>query len=287
VAGKTIQIYVPSGDPREMRIAEITTRIVRAFEIPRSQLQDFLSREESAQVGVYFLFGDDKSGLPAVYIGQSGAIGQRLVTHNAQKEFWTRAVAVVSLTNNWTQTHVTYLEWLCIKESSAIDRYQIENGNQGSKPHTPEALEADCQEVFETMRILLTTLAYPLFEGLVTKSSNGMISALTTYSCTGKEGADALGQYTAEGFVVFKNSKARKRPVESLQAYPSYVARRQALINSRKLVDANETLTFTEDVLFSSPSAAADMVLGRSSNGWIDWVTEDGRTLDSVERNQP
>jgi hypothetical protein len=117
--------------------------------------------------------------------------------------------------------------------------------------------------------------------------ANGTISALTTYSCTGKEGADALGQYTAEGFVVFKNSKARKRPVESLQAYPSYVARRQALINSRKLVDANETLTFTEDVLFSSPSAAADMVLGRSSNGWIDWVTEDGRTLDSVERNQP
>jgi hypothetical protein len=284
MAGKTIQIYVPSGDPREMRIAEITTRIVRAFEIPRSQLQNFLNREESAQVGVYFLFGDDKNGLPAVYIGQSGAIGQRLATHNAQKEFWTRAVAVVSLTNNWTQTHVTYLEWLCIKESSAIDRYQIENGNQGSKPHTPEALEADCQEVFETMRILLTTLAYPLFEGLVEKNADGMPTVLTTFRCTGPGGADALGQYTAEGFVVLKNSKARKHLVDSLQAHPPSVAKREALVSSGKLVDVDETLVFAEDMLFSSPSAASNMVLGRTSNGWIDWVTEDGRTLDSVER---
>jgi Domain of unknown function (DUF4357) len=280
MAGKTIQIYVPSGDPREMRIAEITTRIVRAFEIPRSQLQNFLNREESSQVGVYFLFGDDKSDLPAVYIGQSGAIGQRLVTHNAQKEFWTRAVAVVSLTNNWTQTHVTYLEWLCIKESSSIDRYQIENGNQGSKPHTPEALEADCQEVFDTMRILLTT-----FERLIVKNTGELSTALTTYRCTGAGGADALGQYTAEGFFVFKKSKARKQLVDSLQAHPPSVARRQALVSSGKLVDVNETLVFTEDMLFSSPSAASNMVLGRTSNGWIDWVTEDGRTLDSVERH--
>ena len=35
---QTIQISPPSGDPRGRRVAEITTRIVRVIEVPRSQL---------------------------------------------------------------------------------------------------------------------------------------------------------------------------------------------------------------------------------------------------------
>jgi hypothetical protein len=31
---KTIQIFLPSGDPQGIRIAEITTRIVRVLEVP-------------------------------------------------------------------------------------------------------------------------------------------------------------------------------------------------------------------------------------------------------------
>ena len=45
---QTIQIYLPKGDPRGLRIAEITTRIVRVLEIPRSQLNDFLEMPEAS-----------------------------------------------------------------------------------------------------------------------------------------------------------------------------------------------------------------------------------------------
>jgi hypothetical protein len=285
MAGKTIQIYVPSGDPRQMRIAEITTRIVRAFEIPRSQLSEFLRRPESNQVGVYLLFGENESGLPIAYIGQSGTIGNRLAQHNAQKEFWSRALAFVSLTNNWTQTHVTYLEWLCLKEAAAVDRFQLDNGNTGAKPFTPEALEADCHEVFETTRILLTTLGYPIFEKLTGRddSADDPTSSIT-YSCVGKEGAAGQGKYTTEGFVVFRGSTARKKPVDSLLAYAPFVVRRTALLASGKLRENESVLEFSEDVLFNSPSAASDMVLGRSTNGWIEWIAPDGRSLDLIER---
>ena len=34
---KTIQIFLPGGDPRGIRVAEITTRIVQAIEVPRSR----------------------------------------------------------------------------------------------------------------------------------------------------------------------------------------------------------------------------------------------------------
>lgn len=32
---QTIQIFLPSGDPQGIRVAEITTRIVRVIEVPR------------------------------------------------------------------------------------------------------------------------------------------------------------------------------------------------------------------------------------------------------------
>lgn len=289
MSGKTIQIYVPSGDPKQMRIAEITTRIVRAFEIPRPQIADFAQRVESNQVGVYLLFGESPAGSPLVYIGQSGTIGVRIGQHNAQKEFWNRAIAFVSLTNNWTQTHVTYLEWVCLQEASRTDRYQLENSNAGARPFTPEWLEADCQEVFDTMRILLTTLGYPIFEKLAVHENERTPSqeTLVTYECAGKGGAVAKGQYTVEGFVVFKGSRARKEIVESLQAYSPFVSRRATLLEAGKLADAGDVYEFCEDVLFGSPSSASDMVLGRSTNGWIEWKTSDGRTLDAIERRKP
>ncbi|WP_370652554.1 DUF4357 domain-containing protein [Polynucleobacter sp.] len=36
--------------------------------------------------------------------------------------------------------------------------------------------------------------------------------------------------------------------------------------------------------LFASPSMAAIAVLGRSANGWLEWKTEQGQTLDGAKR---
>jgi hypothetical protein len=41
---------------------------------------------------------------------------------------------------------------------------------------------------------------------------------------------------------------------------------------------------FTQDFLFSSPSTAAAVVLGRSANGWIEWKDDHGQTLSDVYR---
>ncbi len=38
--GKTIQIYLPDGNPRSLKIAEITIRTVQALLIPRSVLDE-------------------------------------------------------------------------------------------------------------------------------------------------------------------------------------------------------------------------------------------------------
>lgn len=40
-----------------------------------------------------------------------------------------------------------------------------------------------------------------------------------------------------------------------------------------------------EDVLFTSPSSAAEFVTGKSCNGWVSWKTKDGKTLHDLEES--
>ena len=114
--GKTIQFFLPNGEPRGVRIAEITTRIVQAVLVPRSLLSKAKERPETANVGVYLLIGEaDEAAKPMVYIGQSEDPYRRLDQHakDESKAFWQTAVVFVSKTNSFTLTHVRWFEYQC------------------------------------------------------------------------------------------------------------------------------------------------------------------------------
>jgi hypothetical protein len=278
---QTIQIYLPAGDPRGMRVAEITTRIVRVIEVPRSQLTEFIKTPEAQQVGVYFLMGElSEAGLPRVYIGQSGNVGNRLVQHNQSKDFWNRALVVISLTNSMTQTHALFLEWFAISEATKAGRYSLENGNTGARPHTPAPLEADCHEIHETAATLLATLGQPIFEPLTNAPTARGEKEL--FYCKGAD-ADGVGEYTTEGFVVLKGSRGRLENVASLQGSSSERFREKLIAGGIMAVDGNNVV-FTRDHLCASPSMAAVALLGRSANGWMVWKAANGKTLDELKR---
>ena len=57
---RTIQIFLPDGNARSLRIAEITSRTVQAIQIPRSKVSEAGKRKEVRSVGVYFLFGENE-----------------------------------------------------------------------------------------------------------------------------------------------------------------------------------------------------------------------------------
>lgn len=280
---RTIQIFLPFGDPRGIRVAELTTSIVRVIEVPRSMLEQFQKMPEANQVGVYFLVGDSEDQeQPAVYVGQTGSLGTRLGDHHKdpKKEFWNRAFVVVSLTNSLTQTHTLFLEWCSIKHVTEAGRYKSENGNGGSKPHTPAPLEADCLDIFDTARTLLATLGQPVFEPIA--KAVGCIPQEDLFFLRGSN-YEASGEYTADGFVVLSGAKARKELAQSL-VNTSFVKRRQALLDDGTLKEVGDHLVFQRDVLFKTPSGASDIVSGMSTNGWLVWKTKSGKTLDELKR---
>ena len=276
---KTIQIFLPGGDPQGIRIAEVTTRIVQVIEIPRSLLGVFLKTPESTQVAVYFLIGKgEEDEEPTVYVGQTGDLRLRLNDHNRKKE-WERVLVLISRTNSLTQTHALYLEWLSIQEIRNAGRFADSNGTGGSKPHTPAPLTAECIEIFDTGRTLLATLGYPLFDALAKPQTGAERADL--FFCTSSD-AEGKGQYTSEGFVVFKGSLGRKGAVASLGT--SAKKHREKLIATGILKAKGDTLIFTKDHLFRSPSGAAAVLMGRPSNGWTDWKNRESKTLDEVIR---
>lgn len=276
--GKTIQIYCPNGEPRGVRIAEITTRIVQAVVVPRAMLDEAWARPELAAVGVYFLFGKpDSDELPKVYVGEAEDCARRLSEHNKGKEFWNTAVAIVSRTGSFTKAHVRLLEWLSIAQASKAGRYCLDNGNAGIQPTVPEWMTADVEEVFETADALLSALGFPIFEPLVAPDEPEEL----VFYCT-RSSADARGIYTEEGFVVFAGSKIRLDMTPSARDW--LPAKRKALLDEGVLIEENGELRFVRDHVFGTPSAASDMAVGSASNGWDEWKDPQGRSLDQVYR---
>jgi hypothetical protein len=282
---QTIQIYLPSGDPAGLRVANLTTRTVRVFEVPRSLLGQFLQRPEAAQVGVYYLFGSNDDETPQCYIGQSGNVGVRLQQHTGSKDFWTRAMVAVSLTNEWTSTHAAYLEWLSLSRAKVAGRYTLVNGNKASNPFTPEPLEADCQEFIETIAVLLATVGAPVLESVkpapsqAAHSGTGIDAPESLFFREG--GCEATGYQTSEGLLVLAGS--RGRPGIRPSARPGIAVQRDALRSDGVITVDEDALLFVRDHLFGSPSAAGCALVGGENNGRTSWRNAKGQSISDLE----
>ena len=272
--GKTIQIFLPDGSPSGIKLAEITSSIEKAILIPRNKLQDAANRDETKQVGIYFLFGiDENKSKPLVYIGETKKGISRIKSHDQTKDFWNYALLIISKTKSFTKTHIEYLEDLTIRMAKDANRFEFENSVSPKTYDIPEHLEADLLDSFDTIKILTTTLGFPLFEK--TEKTKELY-------CIKGRGVEGEGNLTNEGYVVYKNSRATKENVPSFQKSLEKI--KINLINEGILKESEESYVFIEDYLFSSCSTAAAVILGRNTNGWTKWVNNSGKTLDEVYR---
>lgn len=276
---QTIQIFLPDGSPRSIKIAEITNRVVKAVLIPRNKLDVISSRPELKNVGVYFLFGEsaDKAN-PVVYIGEAEDCLERIRQHNRSKDFWTYAVVMISKINAFTKGHVKYLEHIAIRYALESNRYSTENVTVPSQPFVTESMEADLLDSFDTIKILLSTLGFPVYDKVEKES----LKKTELLYLVGR-GIKAEGDLIEDGFVVFKGSQAKIETVPSCHEY--VISLRNKLIANGILNKSGDTLQFSKDYIFNSPSTAGAVVLGRSTNGWKKWRNQSGSTLDELKRN--
>ena len=94
---------------------------------------------------------------------------------------------------------------------------------------------------------------------------------------------DANAKVIDGEFYVLAGSQVRK---EVSQPTHNYMKNLRPLLFENNVIDPN-TYTFNQDYLFSSPSAAGAVILGRSCNGLKVWKTHNTHlTYDEWRQNQ-
>jgi len=91
-------------------------------------------------------------------------------------------------------------------------------------------------------------------------------------------GADAKGLLVADGFLVAKGSKVARDIAPSMSA--NLVNLRNKLLN-KGIID--QEFVFVSDHVFTSPSLAAAVVMGRNANGRAEWKTVENKSIRDIE----
>lgn len=280
--GKTIKIFLLDGEPNGRMTCELSNWTGKALKIPRKKIKESFDRPELENTGIYILFGksDKSENKERAYIGEAEGIYKRLNQHLSAKDFWNEALVFVSKDENLNKAHIKYLESRLHEMAVKVNRYDLENGNSPPRSTISESDQAEMEEFLENVKLLVNTLGFKIFEEL-RKIQTYEEQIKSTFSINAARGANAKGQMTNEGFVVLRNSEIAGSFTKSFPK--NLISLRQSLIDDTIVASINGKLIFKEDFLFSSPSAAAAVVMGRSANGLIEWKLSDGRLLKLVE----
>jgi hypothetical protein len=284
--GKKITLFLVDGEPDGRKTISLAGWTGQGLIFPRNKLKEMGSDTSARQPAVYFLFGRDseESLVTTAYIGEAENLFDRLSTHNndKSKDFWYMTVAFISSDGSLTKAHVKYLESRCVELAREAKHfgYTLKNGTEPLAPHLPQSDIPVMEEFVDNIALLLGTVGYSLLQN-EGKNSGDIENPLVTIQ--NKEGnIKGTARLTNEGFVVYKGS------VISGKQSSTVTDKNQRLIDkllSEGIIEKrDEGYIFMRDFNFTTPSAAGDLILGYSENGWITWKTADGKTLDEIYR---
>ncbi len=279
--GKTIKIFLIDGEPNGRMSCELSNWSGKAYKIPRIKVKECSDRIDLVSTGVYLLFGKDEEGKDLVYIGEAESILKRITQHLNQKDFWNEAIIFISKDENLNKAHVKYLENRLHDIAINSKRYKIENSITPTLSSISESDRAEMEEFIENIKMLVNTLGHKVFEE---KREYKPKQKQEVFFIKAARGADGLGEPTSDGFVVFKGSKAAFTVVNSMTS--NFIKLRDKLIEDQILLNIGESFEFSEDYIFSSPSTAAVIVMGRNANGLTEWKLKSGKTLKEFESNE-
>lgn len=277
--GKSIELFLANGTADSLITAELSNWNGKAIKIPRIEVSD-CKRDDIKGAGVYFLFCKEEDDSDSVYIGESETIQERLNQHirdyNADKEkfYWT--TAVIFLGRDLNKALIRYLEDRFVQIARDCKRYKVLTKNTYGKTVMKESQTAAMEEFIDNVRILINALGYKVLEPTVHNDLSSTVDDETLFLNLGN--AFGKGMVTTEGFVLFAGAVLNEKTSEKSLSKGAATLRRKHLA-SNKVKD----FVTTEDILFSSSSAAADFVTGYSVSGPATWKNAAGVTLKELE----
>ena len=278
---KKIELLLLESTPFGLRYADIKNKTIRAFISPRASFKELLKRPELNNSGVYVLFNrSSESGLPQAYIGEADVLSSRLPMHN-KKDFWSEIIVFVAKDETLDKAGVRYIESVLVSRAKQDKLADLENGNIPAIKNLSEANIAVMDEFIEDIVLLLSVLGYSII-----RSKDHQENKSYPLLFIDSIGQKAKGRETDEGFIVYEGSTARAKEVESVAKWEMGIKTLKETLIKKGVLSLNQEnnqYVFMQDYVFSSPSSSAGMILGRPSNGRIEWKDKNKKTLKELQ----
>jgi hypothetical protein len=282
--GKSIELFLVNGTADSIVTAELSNWNGKAIKIPRIEVAK-CERDDIKEPGIYFLFcRDDDNDTDSVYIGEAENVKDRLVQHlrdfSADKEKYYWNTAVIFVGRDLNKALIRYLENRLVEIAKYSNRYEILTKSTYKNTVLKESQIAAMEEFIENIKIIINVLGYKVLEPIVQPSFETDTDNLKLFLKLGA--VDAVGIRTSEGFVLLKGSKINEKTSEKSLS-PGKIKLRKKHLEEGHI---NQDMITTEDILFSSSSAAADFSVGYSVSGPQNWKDKNGRTLKDIEAEE-
>lgn len=283
--GRTIQLFLVDGTPNGLRKATIHGWTGLIFVATTSTFAALTLRKELDRTGVYILAGPDpeQEGGTRAYIGSANSVQERIKQSSVQREFWEIAIAVTTSDDDLSKGHVEYLEARLIELATQANRVVLDNGNNpaSQRRRLPEADQANMEQFLANLKIMLPVIGLDLLKPqpraatLVTTPVEQRTSGEVKFEMRHKTGVQAQAVEEEGEFIVLEGSQAL---INTGHAQLSYSGLKRMLIDQGILAPSTGNLmVFAKPHAFSSPSAAAAVVLDRNSNGRTEWKVRGSR----------
>lgn len=276
--GRTLELYFIDGRPDGMLTAEVFNWTGHVLRIPRTLLKEGLAREQARFTGVYVLIGE-VDGAAMAYVGEAEDMRDRLRQHSAGKDWWDSVVLITTSANSLHKAHVKYLESRLVEIARSVNAATLENGNTPPRSSLNEASIANMESFLDTLLMVLPAIRVDNF---LSKRRDANATPLKS-----TDEADVLFDFTVPRhgvaaravlrfgeLIVLAGSRVRPEWVGDRKYNSHYFRLHDALVESGTIRVTGDEAIFVEDYAFSSPSAAAAVVAGRSANGRTSWTVQ-------------
>ena len=271
---KKLEIIYHNGKPDGIRLVRRQLSTMTAYVIPRPLLAEAKRITGIDRPGIYYLINeDDDNRIAQVYVGQTRNGVIRLDDHNRSKDFWNKAIMFLADNKTFSLDMISGLEAYAISKITASKRYRVENA-VNPRYEIDEYDLPLIEEVYEDIEFIMATQGYKMENDPLSLDREKLLY-------TTRNGIRGIGNYDGDQFEVLEGSEIDM----SRRCHSDKIERqRQNAVQTGDIVKNGERYTLRVSVSFPSPSMAAGFVLGGNRNGWIEWKSRDGETMDALFR---
>ena len=284
--GQTIQLFLVDGKPTGLRKATIHGWTGLVFVSGASAFGALTARDEVDRTGIYILSGPDPDlpGGTRAYVGSGNSVAERIRQSAQRRAFWETAITVTTSDDDLSKGHAEYLEARLIGVAAQAGRVTLDNGTQPDtgRRRLPEADMANMEQFLANLRIVLPVVGLDMLKDRPQAVAQAALpveertAGEVRFEMRHRSGVRATAVEEEDEFVVLEGSEALVGTGSVQQGYGKLKERLIAegvLVASDAPCDPSR-MRFARPWPFTSPSAAAAVILDRSSNGRLEWKVE-------------